>query len=203
MLQSRNPLGMALQSSLMPGEDDWRRQQVGMLPQASSEQVPMSTANAPMAPRSKGQMIAGILSDGVKGFLGQQGTFGATLASEKQRQQQMQQEEAQWTRRRGAEREDKQWEWANKPKDADKPYRFQDNAGNLIELGPDGQPKTVFTDPTPKINYQRVNNPDGTFTMAPIPMGGAPASAPAAPVGKLTPLGGGASNGVGGFPRSR
>lgn len=36
----------------------------------------------------------------------------------------------------------------------DQPYRFEDNAGNQWELGPDGAPKRIFTDKSPKMFYQ-------------------------------------------------
>jgi len=143
-----------------------------------------------------GRTIAGLIGD----TLLQQADMAPVYAPMQRQKQQMQQEEAQWSRRRQSDMQDWQAKQAYEAAHP-KPYRFQDNAGNLVELGADGQPKTLFTDPTPKINYQRVNNPDGTFTMVPIPMGGAPAgSAPTAPVGKLTPMGGGAGNGAGGFP---
>jgi len=143
-----------------------------------------------------GRTIAGLIGD----TLLQQSGMSPVYAPMQRQKHQMQQEEAQWSRRRQSDMQD--WQAKQDYEAAHpKPYRFQDNVGNLVELGPDGQPKTLFTDPTPKINYQRVNNPDGTFTMVPIPMGGAPVGgAPTAPVGKLTPMGGGAGNGAGGFP---
>lgn len=52
------------------------------------------------------------------------------------------------------------------------PYRWRDNAGNLMEIGADGQVRTVYTDPTDKVNWVRAENGDGTFTMVPIPLKG-------------------------------
>lgn len=147
-----------------------------------------------------GRILAGAIGDGLL----QNAGMAPVYAPMQQRKQQMAQEEAQWSRRQTAERQASMADWqAKQGYEAahPKPYRFQDNAGNVVELGPDGQPKTLFTDPTPKINYQRVNNPDGTFTMVPMPLGGVPAAPPTAPVGKLTPMGGGAGNGAGNFPR--
>lgn len=64
-------------------------------------------------------------------------------------------------------REDMQWEWANKPKDAN-PYRWESNDGSLMEIGPDGQTRQVYKDPTPKTTYISVDNGDGTKTVVPV-----------------------------------
>lgn len=99
------------------------------------------------------------------------------------------------------------------------PYRFEANDGDVYELGPDGQPRKVFDDPSPKMDLV----PDGQGGYNWVPLPGAAGVAPTAPVGKLTPVadpapaaappaggvvpgalglrrGGGVGNGTGRFP---
>ncbi len=80
-------------------------------------------------------------------------------------------------------------EWMPK---AGNPYRFEDNAGNVWEIGDDKQPRRIFTDEIPKMYIQgdqAINVPNPWATQG----------APTAPVGKLTPLGGAGGNASGGF----
>lgn len=99
-------------------------------------------------------------------------------------------------------REDLQWEWQNKPKDVN-PYRWESNDGSLMEIGPDGQPRQVYKDPTPKVTYMNVDNADGTKTVYPvvngqIVTGGQPSGL--IPIGgTLPPKGGSGGNVTGGF----
>lgn len=94
------------------------------------------------------------------------------------------------------------------PKD---PYRFEDNAGNGWERGPDGQNRLVFTDRAPKQFLQegqliQVQNP---FTAGAPQDGGVQEGQTATNPqtnekvifrgGQWVPAGGGASNGTGGF----
>lgn len=89
------------------------------------------------------------------------------------------------------------------------PYRFKNNDGDLMELGPDGTPRMLFDDPREKTDWQIVDNGDGTKSMFPVPRGPAtPKAGPAAPQSlgsgekpDWSKLGGGAGNGTGGFPR--
>lgn len=60
-----------------------------------------------------GRTIAGLIGDALL----QQADMAPVYAPAMRQQQNMKAEEAQWSRRRMADREDKQWEWANKPKD--------------------------------------------------------------------------------------
>lgn len=88
----------------------------------------------------------------------------------------------------------------------ERPYRWESNNGSLMEIGPDGQPRVVYNDPTPKISWVRADNGDGTVTMVPMGPGGPVNSAPAqgnptSPLGKLKPLGGPSQSATGGFLR--
>lgn len=47
------------------------------------------------------------------------------------------------------------------------PVRFEANNGDQIEIGPDGQPRTLYADPTPKVTMTPVKNADGTTTLYP------------------------------------
>lgn len=75
------------------------------------------------------------------------------MMQQRQAEQERAQAEAQretdftdWQRR-------KQWEIENVPK-AQSPYRFEDNAGNVHEIGPDGKPRLLYADPVPKMYIQ-------------------------------------------------
>jgi hypothetical protein len=80
------------------------------------------------------------------------------------------------------------------------PHYFETNNGSQGVIGPDGVPKIIYDDPTPKINWITSENPDGTKTLVPMgpdgPLqkgGDSSLSVPRAPVGKLTPIGGAGS----------
>lgn len=79
------------------------------------------------------------------------------------------------------------------------PYRWESNNGSLMEIGEDGQPRLIYQDPTPKVNWVRADNGDGTFTMVPVGQDGSTAASPPKPVGKLTPYGGPQATPAGGF----
>lgn len=76
------------------------------------------------------------------------------------------------------------------------PYRFEDNAGNVWQIGADGQPTRIFTDRIPKMYIQgdqavQVPNPFADEASSGPP--------PSAPVGKLRPIGGPTQSASGGF----
>lgn len=65
------------------------------------------------------------------------------------------------------------------------PHRWENNEGDLMELGPEGNPITRYDDPTPKMNLV----PDGRGGYNWVSLPGAPPQLPVAPVGPLTPIG--------------
>lgn len=152
-----------------------------------------------------GRTIAGLIGDALL----QQADMAPVYAPAMRQRQAMAAEEAQWSRRREADRADKQWEWANKPPADRQPYRFQDNAGNLVEIGADGQPRIAYKDPTPKTTYITADNGDGTKTIIPVvngipQMGAGPQGSP--PKRNLGPVvdsvpGGPQASPAGTFPR--
>ena len=97
----RPNLGMNL-AGIVAG-DQWQPPQMPPMMPPQMPQQGMEQAK----PRSKGQMIAGILGDALLGFGGQQGQFGPMLARENQQRQADAREEAQWTRRQKTE--DDRW----------------------------------------------------------------------------------------------
>lgn len=107
-----------------------------------------------------------------------------------------------------------QWERQNPKPTA--PHYWETNNGSLGVVGPDGKPQILYTDPTPKIDWIQAKDPaTGQITLYPMQQGGGgpvsgalpgaipppPAGIPTAPVGKLTPIGGGAGNSASPFPR--
>lgn len=79
------------------------------------------------------------------------------------------------------------------------PYRFEDNAGNVWELGADGKPKRIFTDMAPKQYFQ-----DGQFVTVSNPYATANSSYdPNEWGGPVDKLPGGASSNAGGTFRYR
>lgn len=85
------------------------------------------------------------------------------------------------------------------------PYRWERNDGSVMELGPQG-PQVLYSDPNPKnFTMQAVHNDDGTITMIPVPLGGAPTGSAPQSLGNgdkpdWSKLGGGVSNGPATFP---
>ena len=164
---------------------------------------PMTGTAQPLAPKKGfdwGKLI-GVLGDSLSIAGGGQAQYVPNLLERRQLQDARQYAEQTYQRRRQDDladygvKQEIEAKYAKPPA----PYRWESNNGSLLELGPDGQPKVVYEDPTPKINWVRADNGDGTFTMVPMGPNGpinvpgqAPQSgAPIAPKGKLTPYNGG------------
>lgn len=81
------------------------------------------------------------------------------------------------------------------------PHYWETNNGSLAMVDPvTGQPRVVYEDPTPKVTWTQVDLPNGQKQLIPsingVMSGGgspAPAAPPTKPVGKLTPIQGGAT----------
>lgn len=126
------------------------------------ETAPMGGAMAQGAPMKKKR--GGIFGSGlgvadVLGILGDTFSDGPPLYAEGLLQRQKAQADAEAYER---EREDKFADWrrqfdyerANPKPSTSQPYRTEDNAGNVWELGADGQFKPVFVDPNDKVFMQ-------------------------------------------------
>lgn len=48
------------------------------------------------------------------------------------------------------------------------PHYWETNDGSLGMVGPDGQPVVLYKDPTPKVDWIRAENGDGTVTLTPM-----------------------------------
>jgi hypothetical protein len=136
-----------------------------------------------------GRVIAGMIGD----YLLQMNGMKPVYTPMMQKRQEMQFEEQQYQRQRQDSREDFLWKKEHSPP---APHYFEDNTGNLMAIGPDGQPQTVYQDPNP---WKLV--PNGMGGVIPVNMqelmGGGTAPKP---VGKITPLGGPTPPASGGFP---
>lgn len=130
-----------------------------------------------------------------QGEYGAGAEFGANIGARARASAEAAQAEALHQQRRMEGREDKQWEWQNKPQDPKDAYRWRSNRGDLMEIGPDGQPRKVFSDPNERMQWVPDGMGGGNWV-------GTPDAAPAAPVGELTPIpdeGDGSGNAIGGF----
>jgi soluble lytic murein transglycosylase-like protein len=162
---------------------------------------PRFPADEPMPPEPQG-VLASAIAPKHAGFFGGGGT-GSKIASflmealsgipsTAHRQQRQDRDLAMFERKSMLQQqlESAQWQQQQDYQRAHPaPYRFEANNGDQMEIGPDGQPRTVYKDPTAKL----VRNYDGTWSTM-------PSSAPiTAPVGKLTPI---APGGAGSGPRT-
>lgn len=95
-----------------------------------------------------GRNIAGSIGDFLLQNAGMQPTYAPAMANKlKARMEEIraEREEAQWQRRYQQQLQDRR---------ADRqPHRWESNDGSLMEMGPDGQPRVVYKDPTPKVQW--------------------------------------------------
>ena len=53
------------------------------------------------------------------------------------------------------------------------PYRWRSNSGDLMEIGPDGQTRTAYDDPTERSRWERIEDPStGEIRLVQVPMSG-------------------------------
>lgn len=108
----------------------------------------------------KGWVIAGIIADAIAGGFGGRGGFAPTYLA-------MQQDEREQQRRIEEHRQRIAEQRAER---MNQPYRFQNNAGDVVELIPGtGQQRILYADPVAKPDWQRIENADGSITMQPVP----------------------------------
>lgn len=184
--------------------DSWMQRQAEMQPiNSNADAMPIGVKEMTKRPGFFGQggvgrAIAGTIGD----FLLQQSGMDPIYMPNVLQQRDAEERARMAQQQRMQKREDLQWEWKNKPKDVN-PYRWEDNAGNLLEIDANGQPRVVYKDPTPKVTYMNVDNADGTKTVYPvvngqIVTGGQPSGL--IPIGgTLPPKGGSGGNVTGGF----
>lgn len=141
---------------------------------------PINPPIAPPAPKmSKGQLIMGILADALAGAAGKQGAFAQQIGKQREREQEV----AQWGLKRQGERDDKMWEWQNKPQDVAPMVR---DAQAWLRMGPEQQAAYRASQ---AVRPQFIPDGYGGGQWAAPPAAGA--MPPAAPKGvTFTPLGG-------------
>jgi hypothetical protein len=148
---------------------------------------------------------AGAIQAALNGFLAARGNpVGMMGLQQMQMARQQALEEAKHQTRRGESFEDwvKQQAWKRANPDAANPHRWESNDGSLMELGPDGTPKVVYKDPTPRVQFI----PNGLGGVIPINMS---QFAPSVGGGELLdelppgakPIGGPTPPASGSFPR--
>jgi hypothetical protein len=129
---------------------------------------------------------------------------GQLLAMGQQRAQQRAQEQRAELQRQ-QDWEDFQREYAFKLKNPmpTGPHRWESNDGSLMEIGPDGAPRVVYKDPSPKINWVEADDGRGGRRLVPfvngMPMGqsaGGPAPSATLPPGFTVDGDGGAGSGA-------
>ncbi len=112
----RPKLGNTLQS-IVAGDQPFPMPQMGF-PQQMPPQMPGMDPAMEVKPRSKGQMIAGIIGDTLASISGGQPLYTQSVLRDRQQAQQDQREDVQWTRRRDIanqdRRADREWEIANR-----------------------------------------------------------------------------------------
>lgn len=163
----------------------------------------MAAAQQPMAPAKPkffgeggvGRGIAGNIGDFLLQYSGMDPIYQPAMQQKQAMAYDQQQRQA--TRRERLEDWQAQEDYKRANPEPRAPHYWETNDGSLGMVGPDGQPKIVYKDKTPKITWVRADNGNGTFTMVPMgpngPLGqdaGQPQAAPR-PKGKLTPYNGG------------
>ena len=141
-------------------------------------QMPMPTPQAPEPQKmGTGRMIAGAVGDALAQWAGMQPTFGPAMRQHQEMLRRAQQQQQQ----RMADRDDYVWKLQQKAQFPDpvSPHYWETNDGSLGMVGPDGKPTILYKDPTPKINWIKADNGDGTFDLVPV-----------GPDGPISPKGG-------------
>jgi len=148
-----------------------------------------------------GRAIAGTIGDFLLQQSGMQPIYGPTVLQQRDAEERARMAQQQRMQRR----EDMQWEWQNKPKEAPNPTEFE---RILAASGlPQEQQIQLMQDyarnranPVQGVPFTDEQGNSGIQFIRPGAMQ-APQGAPTAPVGKLRPIGGSGGNVTGGFQR--
>lgn len=150
-----------------------------------------------------GRAIAGYFGDALLRQADMDPIYAPSMMQQRKLEAMTQQAEAMRRAKFDDWRQQYDYERANPRQSTAAPYRWESNDGSLMELGADGQPRRVYADPTPKMNFI----PDGMGGGQWVAIPGAGAPAPQAggaqlPDGyKIRGAGGGVGNGTGNFRR--
>lgn len=147
------PIGVSSQGSLA--------NLIDLDPRALGQQAPQINHKPGAFDKGgKGWVIAGIIADAIAGGFGGRGGFAPTYLA-------TQQDERENERRLAEHRERVE---AQRAERMNQPYRFQNNAGDVVELIPGtGQQRILYADPVAKPEFARIENPDGSITLQPVP----------------------------------
>lgn len=103
-----------------------------------------------------GSHLLGSLGDAISQHYGGQATYAPAMAQQREMEQR-----AEEHRQRVAEQ---------RAERMNTPYRFQNNAGDVVEVVPStGQQRILYADPVAKPEFARIENPDGSITLQPVP----------------------------------
>ena len=188
--QFKPNLGLALQSTVMPGS-------VGDMNPGLGMRAPEKKGGF-FKDGGMGRTLAGLIGDALL----QNADMAPVFAPMQRQRQAIEADEAQWSRRREQAREDKQWEWQNKPREDTIPPILRDAQA---WQGMTPEQRTAYGD----MQKARAGDPDVTLTLPNGqlyvgPKSGIQAALGGAnprPVGKLTPIGGPTQPASGGFRR--
>jgi len=147
--------------------------------------APPVQPQAPVYKRpSTAQMVVGSIGDALQEWGGGHATFAPEMAA--RRQAALQQQGALLKQAQDWSNWKRQYDYRlnNQPPAA--PHYFQSNNGDEMVIGSDGQPKTLYSDPTPRMQF--IPDGMGGGTWHAIPGTGQAKQAPSQPVGKLTPI---------------
>ena len=132
-----------------------------------------------------GRAIAGYLGDALLRQADMDPIYTPSMMQQRQLEAMTQQAEAQRRAKFDDWRQQYEYERANPKASTAAPYRWESNDGSLMELGPDGQPRKVYADPTPKMNFIPDGLGGGQWVAIPTGGGAAPSANP--PVGAVIP----------------
>lgn len=135
---------MAREQGILPGE----RPSLGQPPQVATRKPGF------FGQGGAGRAIAGTIGDVLLQQSGMAPIYGpaqqqaqAMAAALRQQSLERDQDWQDWVRKQEYER-------ANPMPSTAQPYRFEDNAGNVWEVGPGGEPRRIFTDTVPRFYVQ-------------------------------------------------
>lgn len=180
MLQPRKPVPqrrMGLLSDMMPQEQPILSGALSPLDTAPLQGGPLATNLEAPKPGFLGQggagwKIAGILGDVLSAYGGQRGVFAPMMMQERENEQ----EDNRFRERLAAE-ENRHLRKAQE--DAQKPYRFQNNSGDVVEVNPaTGEQRVLYMDPAGKTEWAKVSDPTtGEISLTPTGQSNRPSAA--------------------------
>lgn len=163
-------------------------------PYAPPQNVALPMSGGPAGqPKKPGVNWLGVLADALAGAAGKEGPYAARMMEERQRAAQAADAQRKQAEAFALFKQEHDYRVKNPMPSNAQPHRWEDNAGNVWELGADGNPKRIFTDKVPKYYVQgnravQVQNPYAT-----APQAAAPETIPEALWNSGKPIGGAAS----------